>query len=191
MPKKKQTKHKDEVIMENTEQSKEENVINDEAVVEKDENTPNQEEIIEGLKTEINALNDKNLRLNAEFQNFSKRVEKEKSDIFKFGNEKLFIELITIMDNFERAMNTIDSEKTDAKFLEGLNLIKRSFEEVFEKNGVKKINALGEAFNHDFHHAVLTEAKEGVPSETVIEVLQEGYMLSERVIRPSMVKVSE
>ncbi len=139
---------------------------------------------------ELDALNERYLRLNAEYQNYRKRVEKEKSDIFKYGNEKLLIEMLPIMDNFERALSSFEEEHAEDKVLSGIKMIKKSLDEFFTKNEVKKIDALNQPFDPDKHHAVMTEEAEGVESETVIAVFQEGYTLGDKVIRPSMVKVS-
>jgi molecular chaperone GrpE len=146
---------------------------------------------IDTLQEELDALNDKYLRLNAEYQNYRKRVEKEKSDIFKFGTEKLFADLLPVMDNFERALKVDDASKTNDKFHEGVLMIKKTFDEFFEKNGVKKIEALGQPFDPEIHHAVLSEESDDVESEHVVEVFQEGYTINDKVIRASMVKVSK
>ncbi|GAU77460.1 nucleotide exchange factor GrpE [Fusibacter sp. 3D3] len=142
------------------------------------------------LKAEIQNLNDRYLRLNAEFQNYRKRVEKEKTDIFKYGNEKLIIEMLPIMDNFERALSSFEEDHAEDKVLSGVKMIKKSLDDFFEKNGVKKIEAVNTPFDPDKHHAVMTEEVEGVAGETVVSVFQEGYVLGDKVIRPSMVKVS-
>jgi molecular chaperone GrpE len=142
------------------------------------------------LQEAIDQLNDKYLRLNAEYQNYRKRVEKEKADIFKYGTEKLILDLLPMMDNFERALSLKNTEKMDQKILDGIVMIKKSFDDFFDKNGVKKIEALGQPFDPVMHHAVMTESVEDSASEHVIEVLQEGYLLNDKVIRTSMVKVS-
>lgn len=142
------------------------------------------------MQIEFNQLNDKHLRLNAEFQNYRKRVEKEKSEIFKYGTEKVMIEMLPIMDNFERALAASDQENSEGKVIEGIKLIKKSLDDFFDRNGVKKIDALNQAFDPIKHHAVMTVESEEHTSEHVIEVLQDGYLLHDKVIRPSMVKVS-
>lgn len=142
------------------------------------------------LQETIDQLNDKYLRLNAEYQNYRKRVEKEKADIFKYGTEKLFLELLPIMDNFERALSSKNTEKMDQKILDGIIMIKKSLESFFDKNGVKKIEALGQPFDPVMHHAVMTESVEDSKSEHVVEILQDGYLMNDKVIRTSMVKVS-
>lgn len=152
------------------------------------ETTP--EVSMESLKSEIDQLNDKYLRLNAEYQNYRKRVEKEKNDIFKYGSEKLFVEMLPIMDNFERALSASEQENIESKVLDGIKMIKKSLDELFDRNGVKKIDAMGMPFDPIKHHAVMTVESEDENNDHVIEVFQDGYALNDKVIRPSMVKVS-
>lgn len=191
MPKKKESKMKneDEILKKKkTEVEQEITEAEEKEGVEKSpENEINKE--IE-LQETIDQLNDKYLRLNAEYQNYRKRVEKEKADIFKYGTEKLFLELLPIMDNFERALTSKNTEKMDQKILDGIVMIKKSFDAFFDKNGVKKIEALGQPFDPVMHHAVMTESVEDSESEHVVEVLQDGYLMNDKVIRTSMVKVS-
>jgi molecular chaperone GrpE len=142
------------------------------------------------LKMDMEQLNDKYLRLNAEFQNYRKRVEKEKSDIFKYGQEKFMIEMLPIMDNFERALLASEQENTESKVVDGVVLIKKSLDEFFERNGVKKIEAVGMPFDPIKHHAVMTVESEDHSSDHVVEVFQDGYVLNDKVIRPCMVKVA-
>ena len=142
------------------------------------------------LKNEMDALDDKYLRLNAEFQNYRKRVEKEKSDIFKYGQEKFMVEMLPIMDNFERALIASEQENTESKVMDGIVLIKKSLDDFFENNGVKKIEAVGMPFDPIKHHAVMTIESDDHDSDHVVEVFQEGYVLNDKVIRPCMVKVA-
>ncbi len=142
------------------------------------------------IKMDMEELNDKYLRLNAEFQNYRKRVEKEKTDIFKYGQEKFMIEMLPIMDNFERALLASQQENTDSKVMDGVILIKKSLDEFFERNGIKKIDAIGMPFDPIKHHAVMTVESEDHASDHVVEVFQEGYVLNDKVIRPCMVKVA-
>lgn len=143
------------------------------------------------LQAEIDQLNDKFLRLTAEYQNYRKRVEKEKTDIFKYGTEKLFVDMLPIMDNFERALSAAEQENSDSKVVEGVKMIKKSLDELFEKNGVKKIEALNQPFDPIKHHAVMTVESDEAENEQVLEVFQDGYILNDKVIRPSMVKVTQ
>ncbi|MBR3705520.1 MAG: nucleotide exchange factor GrpE [Firmicutes bacterium] len=136
---------------------------------------------------EEEALNAKYLRLMADFQNFRRRTEKEKNDIYAFANEKIVSELLNVIDNFERALAM--AEEGDG-FAEGMKLIFKQLQGVLEKSGVAEIEALGQDFDPNFHNAVMMEDSAEYESGKVTEVLQKGYMLNNRVIRPSMVKVA-
>ena len=136
---------------------------------------------------EEEALNVKYMRLMADFQNFKRRTEKEKSDIYAFANEKIISELLNVIDNFERAL--LHGAAGDS-FAEGMNMIFKQLQGVLEKAGVKEIEALGLDFDPNFHNAVMTEDSTEYESGKVTEVLQKGYTLNSKVIRPSMVKVA-
>ncbi len=138
-------------------------------------------------QAELDAMTAKYLRLMAEFQNYKKRTQKEKDDIYKFGAEKLMIKLLDVMDNFDRAL---DAPTTDTKFAEGLELIFKNFTDVLTSAGLEEINALGEDFDPNFHSAVMTEDNPDYESGKVSGVMQKGYTLNGKVIRPSMVKVN-
>lgn len=132
-----------------------------------------------------------NVRMQAEFQNFKKRVEKEKADIYKFANEKIVIELLGVMDNVERAIGSMDTSDSNKNVVDGVQMIQRTLEDLLKKHQVEVIEAVGAPFDPQKHHAVMTEASEDYPSETVVEEFQRGYELNGKVVRPSMVKVSE
>lgn len=152
-----------------------------EEVVEKQPETLSKEE--EDLQTRY-------MRLAADFQNFKKRTEKEKNSIYARANEKIVLELLEVADNFERALEHIGEENKDA-FAEGMDLIFTQFKGVLEKSGVEVIQAEGELFDPNFHHAVLTVKSVEYESGKVTQVLQRGYLLNGKVIRPAMVKVAE
>ena len=141
----------------------------------------------EAPSAEEEALNTKYLRLMADFQNYKRRTEKEKNDIYAFANEKIVSELLNVIDNFERAL---DAGNDGDSFVEGMNLIFKQLQGVLEKAGVVEIEALGQDFDPNFHHAVLTEDSAEYESGKVTAVLQKGYLLNNKVIRPSMVKVA-
>ncbi len=129
----------------------------------------------------------KYMRLMADFQNYKKRTEKEKSDIYAYANEKLVTELLTVLDNFERALA---HESADESYVEGMNMIFKQLAGVLEKAGLEEINALGEDFNPMFHNAVMMEDNDAYESGKVTNVMQKGYMLNKKVIRPAMVMVN-
>ena len=144
---------------------------------------------IEKVKNECKEMNEKFLRLQAEFQNFKKRTEKEKVDLYKYANEKVFADLLPLMDNIERALASTENG-TDG-IVEGLKMIKKSFDDTFDKNGLKAIEAMGAEFDPELHHAVMSDDSEDHISEHVIDEFQKGYTLNGKVIRHSMVKVAK
>lgn len=136
---------------------------------------------------EEEALNERYLRLMADFQNFKRRTEKEKADIYAYANEKIIGELLSVIDNFERALTAGD---TSESFVQGMEMILKQLQGVLEKAGASEINALGEDFDPNFHNAVMMEDSTEYESGKVTAVLQKGYILNSKVIRPSMVKVA-
>ena len=126
------------------------------------------------------------LRLMADFQNYKKRVEKEKKDLYAYANENIMSELLTVMDNFERALE----HDADENFKEGIEMIFKQLQDALEKSGLAEIPALGEDFDPNVHNAVMAEETEDYESGKVSGVMQKGYTLNGKVIRPSMVKVA-
>lgn len=157
-----------------------------EATEDKDENAESAKaEAPKGKEDE--ALNTKYLRLMADFQNYKRRTEKDKGDIYAYANEKIVSQLLEVVDNFERAL---EHECSDESYVEGMKLIFKQLTGVLEKAGLEEINALGEDFDPNFHNAVMTEDNDDYDSGKVTEVMQKGYKLNSKVIRPSMVKVN-
>ena len=141
----------------------------------------------------ISELEDKLLREKAELVNYRKRKEEEISKMLMYANEDLAKSLLPIVDNFERAIKMDDENLDDevSKFLAGVKMIYCNLVSTLEKYGVKAIDGSNKAFDPTYHQAILTEKREGIEPEMVIEVLQKGYLLKDKVIRPAMVKVSE
>jgi len=141
----------------------------------------------------ISELEDKLLREKAELVNYRKRKEEETSRMLMYSNEDLAKSLLPIVDNFERAINMDDDNLDDevSKFLSGFKMIYCNLISTLEKYGVKAIDGSNKPFDPTYHQAIMTEKREGVEPEMVIEVLQKGYLLKDKVIRPAMVKVSE
>ena len=137
----------------------------------------------------LEELNAKYMRLMADFQNQKKRFEKERADIYQFANEDLVKGLLEVIDNFERALEA--SKDDDSKFKEGMEMIFKQLMGALEKAGVSEIKALGEEFDPNFHNAVMMEETDEFESNKVSGVMQKGYTLNSRVIRPSMVKVAQ
>ena len=132
-------------------------------------------------------MNAKYMRLMADFQNYRRRTEKEKSDIYAYANEKIVTQLLEVLDNFERALQ---HECEDKAYVEGMEMIFKQLSDVLEKSGLEEIKALGEDFDPNFHNAVMTEDNADYESGKVTGVMQKGYKLNNKVIRPSMVKVN-
>lgn len=147
---------------------------------------------IEKLKEQLAAAEEQALRDKAELINYRKRKDEEVARMLKYANEDLVKELLIMVDNLERAIQMDDDDLTDevSKFLSGIKLIYCSTVATLEKFGVKAIDGANKAFDPTYHQAVMTEAREGVEPGMVLEVLQKGYLLKDKVIRPAMVKVS-
>jgi molecular chaperone GrpE len=139
------------------------------------------------------SLEDALLRSKAEFVNYRKRLEDEQARNLKYRNEDLVKELLPVIDNFERAIKLDDDDLTDevSKFLEGFKMMYCNLVSILEKYGVKAIDGNNKLFDSTYHQAIMTEQKEGVDAGMVLEVLQKGYLLKDKVIRHAMVKVSE
>ncbi|MDD5827257.1 MAG: nucleotide exchange factor GrpE [Bacilli bacterium] len=148
---------------------------------------------IEVLNQKIGSMQEALLRNQAELQNYKRRKEEESEKVLKYKNEDLIKELLTVVDNFERAISMDDNDLSDevSKFLAGFKLIYTTTIGILNKFEVKEIQTEGIEFDPEYHHAVLTDHDESKPSGVVLEVLQKGYMYKDRVIRPAMVKVNE
>lgn len=134
--------------------------------------------------------NEKYVRLMAEFQNYKKRVAKEKNDIREYATEKLVMELLPVLDNFERAL-AASAEDDPAGYAKGMELIFTQMVTELQKSGLTEVEAEGQDFDPTKHNAVMTEENEELESGKVSKVLQKGYALNDKVIRPSMVAVTK
>ena len=148
---------------------------------------------IESLNKELEMEKERVLRNTAELANFKRRKEQEVSMMLKYANEDFIIELLPVIDNFERAIKLDDNDLSDevSKFLSGFKMIFGNLNNILSKFEIKEIEALGLEFDPNFHQAVLMEHDDAKPSGVVLEVLQKGYMYKDKVIRPAMVKVNE
>ncbi len=146
---------------------------------------------IKDLEAENAELKDKFLRKNADFENFRKRMFKEKEDSIKFANTSLLGDLIPIIDDFERAINSADQSKDFDTFLKGVEMIEKQFASMLEKKwGLKRFDASGQNFDPEKHEAFMVEESPETKEPQVIEVFQKGYQLNDRVIRHAKVKVA-
>src|SRR5699024_5030643 len=147
------------------------------------------EEKIDESKEALEEVNTRLMRLQADFVNYKKRVEKEKDGLVNYGMETIICELLPVLDNCERAMKN-ESDK-ESGFYDGIKMIQEQLIEVLEKNGVKEIEALHEPFDHEYHHAVVTEDSDDWEEGIILGILQKGYIFNDKVIRPSMVRVAK
>jgi len=141
-------------------------------------------------KAKVDEHYDHLLRLQAEFDNYRKRTQKEKTDIIKYASERLVVELLPVLDNFERAASSAQLNPDFNAFSQGVEMIFRQLQTALNKEGLKVIEATGQPFDPNLHDAVLRVESDEHPENTVVEELQKGYYLKEKVLRPSMVKVS-
>src|SRR5210317_790587 len=170
------------------------------------EATPPEEQIINGDDDPIKELEakleakekeavetyDRLLRASAEFDNYKKRSSREMEEFRKFANQSLIKEMLSVVDNLELAMNSTDGQKAiDKDLLQGLEMTHREILKVFEKFNVKPIDAKGQPFDPTFHEAVMQEETSDSPKNTVINELQRGYLIHDRLLRPSMVVVAK
>ena len=129
-------------------------------------------------------------RARAEFANYKRRVEAERDELRRVGNEVLLLKLLPVVDDFDRAFRTIPQELANVPWVNGINMIFRKLQAILESENVTPIEATGQPFNPLLHEAVMQEETVEHPDEHVIEEIQRGYRLGERVLRPAMVKVA-
>lgn len=143
---------------------------------------------MEELQKQIEEKDDKYKRLQAEYSNYMRRTQQEKETIGLFANEKMINELIPVLDSMERAIDAC-TDKEDVMY-KGIELVHKQLLDCLQKFGVEEIVSLNEDFDPNLHLAVMQESVEGVEPNKVVMVLQKGYKLKTKVIRPTMVKVS-
>ena len=150
------------------------------------------EEQLEKTETELLELKDKHVRLQAEFDNYRKRTLKERMELLKTASESLLISILPVIDDFDRAIQTVDLVEEESHLKDGIKLIYNKFQDFLKQNGVKEIASKEQDFNTDLHEAI---TKFPAPSEDlkgkIIDVVQKGYYLNDKVIRHSKVVIGE
>jgi len=146
--------------------------------------------LLEGKINELSELNDKYLRVLAEYDNYKKRTQKEKEAIYVDSVGETVTALLPVIDNFERAVSAFSEEDKQSDFYKGVEMIYNQMLDTFAKLGVEPIKALGEEFDPELHNAVMHIEDEQIADNTIVEEFQKGYMYREKVIRYSMVKVA-
>lgn len=173
---------------------------NSEAAVEEavsEENTSEKESVLGKLKKDkkdkkdeqIAELNDRVMRTMAEFENFRKRTDKEKSDMFENGVRSVIEKLLPVVDSFERGLSILSEEDKATPVAEGMDKIHKQFLKALEDMGVMPIEAVGKEFDPNFHNAVMHGEDENFGDNIIAEEFQKGYLYKEKVVRYSMVKV--
>lgn len=134
---------------------------------------------------------DRLLRVSAEFENHKKRSAREMEEFRKFANESLIKEMLLVVDNLERAINSSsNAEQANSGLVQGVDITLKEILKIFEKFNVKPVESLKKRFDPSFHQAVMTEETDDYTEHTVINELQKGYMMHDRLLRPAMVVVS-
>lgn len=149
-----------------------------------------QQDPLEELRKEADEHYQRFLRTQADFDNFRRRSRLEKEDFAKYASMKLIEQLLPVVDNFERAISTSKESQDFASLVKGIEMTFRQLDQVLNQEGLAPIEAVGQPFNPELHQAVMQVESDEHEDGTVVEELQKGYMLKEKVLRPSMVKVS-
>lgn len=145
---------------------------------------------VEELKRQSEDNYNRLLRMQADFDNYKKRVAKEREDMYCTALETIVGQLLPVVDNIERATAAFRNDQLDEKYISGVEMVEKQLIDVLEKNSVKEIEALGHDFDPNIHHAVMQAPGEDKDENKVMEVFQKGYALGNKVIRPTLVKVS-
>ncbi len=157
---------------------------------EKADNVQAETSDINPLQEKYDTLNNQYLRLAADFDNYRKRNEQEREALLKYGAENTLKKMLEVLDNFERGLKAIETVDDCEKVKECYNLAYKNFTDVLSKAGLETIKAEGEAFDPNFHEAVMQTPSSDVPEHTIIAELQKGYKLGDKVLRPALVNVS-
>jgi molecular chaperone GrpE len=188
-----QTEETEEAAVENTEAEVEE-AEQSEETTEEAEPTKEKSKLFKNKKDpkdeKIEELSDKLLRQMAEFDNFRKRTEKEKSTMYEIGAKDIIEKLLPVVDNFERGFSTVTDEDKEDAFVTGMEMVYKQLMTMLETVGVKPIEAVGQEFNPDLHNAVMHVEDETVGDNIIVEEFQKGYTYRDSVVRYSMVKVA-
>ncbi len=175
-----------------TKQAKKKNVSDS---TEKTSQVKNANDNISKLIEEIENLKEEKLRTLAETENLRKRFEKDKIDSIKYGNHNLARDMLTLGDNLSRALDAISSNEQRSEsfnnLIDGLNIVQKEFVTILEKHGVKKIESINKKFDHNYHQAMLEVETDEFNEGYVVQEIQSGFTLHDRLLRPSMVSVSK
>lgn len=142
------------------------------------------------IQSEYEELNNRYLRLAADFDNYRKRQAQERESLLKYGAENTLKKIIEVLDNFERGEKANETTDDCEKLRESFKLVHKQLTDILEKVGLKTIDAKGQEFDPNFHEAVMQTPTDEYPEHSIIAVLQKGYLLEDRVLRPALVNVA-
>lgn len=145
----------------------------------------------EKLREELEAERNKYLRLMADFDNYKRRAVKDRQEAEKFRAQSVLVDLLPVLDNFERALAMGTGSEESSSLLKGVEMVQKSLLEAVKREGLEEIKSVGEAFDPNIHQAVMQEKDDSAEAGSVLMELQKGYTLKGRVLRPAMVKVNE
>ena len=187
-----------EEITENKDENLEESnsTKNDETQVEADSTEEeNEESEEERLQEEVRTLKEDKIRVLAEMENLRKRFDREKIDSIKYGSVNFARDILSPGDNLERALSAINQEEDHPQsiknLIEGLKMVQKEFSSALEKNGISKINSMNEKFDPNLHQAMMEVERDDLDEGIVVQEIQTGYMMHDRLLRPAMVGVSK
>lgn len=161
-----------------------------------DHGEPAAERDVQRLEAELAELKDRSLRALADAENTRRRAQRELNDARKYAASGIIKDLLNVSDNLHRALESVPAELRERdeqvkNLVIGVEMVEKDLLSAFEKHGVRKIEPLGEPFNHEFHQAMYEVENSGKPSGTVVEMLQPGYVMHDRLLRPAMVAVAK
>jgi molecular chaperone GrpE len=145
---------------------------------------------IKVLEKQVNELNDRYLRKLAEFENYKRRTDSERSEFFAYASEKLISEMIPVLDDFDRVMKSYDEKHDSELFKKGVELVYDKFKKVLEKQGLKEMDSNGKEFDVTLHEALMQQPDENHSPDTVLDTAEKGYYLKDKVLRHAKVIVS-
>jgi len=147
---------------------------------------------LESMEQESKDSHDRFLRVSAEFENYKKRAAREMNDFRKFANESFVKAMLPVVDNLDRAIeSSSDDDHSNSSVVEGVNMTLKEILKIFEQFGVKPFESLGKTFDPALHQAVMQEESDDHPEKTILNELEKGYMMHDRLLRPAMVVVSK
>jgi molecular chaperone GrpE len=162
----------------------------DDKVIEETSDENNSEEKIKELEEKIQSLEDTLLRKIAEFENYKRRTENDQMNLLKYAAESFILKILPVYDDLQRSINHLNEDNNDS-VKEGLKLVLNKFTKVFDEQGIKRIEAKGEEFDVEYHEALMQQPNNELPSNTVLEEIEAGYLYKDKVIRHAKVIVSQ